>query len=81
MPLSRISRASPSVQTVTVPPGAYFTALESTCSTTKPSHFSSVSTSSEMGRRSRATLPRIKSWAYLRAAWRTMGSSFTRRMT
>ena len=67
-PLSSTMSQFPSVQTVTRPPGVYFTALESTCSTTSWSHFSSVSTRSSVSRSSRDTFPRMKRGAYRRTA-------------
>ena len=63
----------------TSPRGAYFSALDKSCSTTKPSHFSSVSTVTLSGSYFSATCRRMNCLRYLRTHWRTTPSSSQRR--
>lgn len=63
------------------PSGVYFTALDSSCSMTKHSHFSSVSTLFPVSWKSREIFFRMKSRAYFRTDCRSRASKSHSRKT
>ena len=71
MPLSAMTRVSPSPYMRTPPPsGVYFTALDSSCSITKDSHFPSVNTVFPVAWKYREIFFKMNSRAYFRTDWR-----------